>query len=131
MIEKGETEEGYIQLSHQKAQRLRAWDEIEKAYNEKTSDQGSRDRSHQGRPDRGHSSAPARSCPVRRWTCVRCAISMGMKGQEIRCPHHQAEQEARQHRGFAQADSGRGQYAEKRGKTLEHLRRRRDSHRQR
>ena len=33
--EKGETEEGYINLSHQKAQKLRAWDEIEKAYNEK------------------------------------------------------------------------------------------------
>jgi len=37
MREKGETEEGYIKLSHQKAQRLRAWDEIEKAYNEKKS----------------------------------------------------------------------------------------------
>ena len=35
MREKGETEEGYINLSHQRAQRLRAWDEIEKAYNEK------------------------------------------------------------------------------------------------
>ena len=37
MREKGETEEGYINLSHQKAQRLRAWDEIEKAYNDKNS----------------------------------------------------------------------------------------------
>lgn len=36
MREKGQTEEGYINLSFQKAQRLRAWDEIEKAYNEKT-----------------------------------------------------------------------------------------------
>jgi small subunit ribosomal protein S1 len=35
MREKGETEEGYIKLSHQRAQRLRAWDEIEHAYNEK------------------------------------------------------------------------------------------------
>ena len=35
MREKGETEEGYINLSHQKAQKLRAWDEIEKAYHEK------------------------------------------------------------------------------------------------
>ena len=33
--EKGHTEEGYINLSHQKAQRIRAWDEIERAYNEK------------------------------------------------------------------------------------------------
>jgi small subunit ribosomal protein S1 len=37
MTEKGETEEGYPRLSHQKAQRLRAWDEIEKAYNDKSS----------------------------------------------------------------------------------------------
>jgi small subunit ribosomal protein S1 len=35
MREKGPTEEGYINLSFQKAQRLRAWDEIEKAHNEK------------------------------------------------------------------------------------------------
>jgi len=35
MREKGQTEEGYIRLSHQRAQRLRAWDEIEKAHNEK------------------------------------------------------------------------------------------------
>jgi small subunit ribosomal protein S1 len=37
MIEKGHTEEGYVNLSHQKAQRLHAWDEIEKAYNDKSS----------------------------------------------------------------------------------------------
>jgi small subunit ribosomal protein S1 len=37
MREPGHTEEGYINLSHQKAQRLRAWDEIEKTYNDKTS----------------------------------------------------------------------------------------------
>jgi small subunit ribosomal protein S1 len=35
MRDKGETEEGYVNLSHQKAQRLRAWDDIEAAYNEK------------------------------------------------------------------------------------------------
>jgi len=35
MREKGETEEGYVNLSHQKAQRLRAWDDIEHAYNAK------------------------------------------------------------------------------------------------
>ncbi len=34
MRDKGMTEEGYINLSHQKAQRLRAWDDIEKAYSE-------------------------------------------------------------------------------------------------
>ena len=35
--DQGHTEEGYINLSYHKAQRLRAWDEIEKAYNEKAS----------------------------------------------------------------------------------------------
>jgi len=35
MRDKGETEEGYVNLSHLKAQRLRAWDDIERAYNEK------------------------------------------------------------------------------------------------
>src|SRR6478752_262201 len=35
MRDKGEAEEGYINLSHQKAQKLRAWDEIEKAHHEK------------------------------------------------------------------------------------------------
>jgi small subunit ribosomal protein S1 len=35
MREKGQAEEGYINLSHQKAQRIHAWEEIEKAYNEK------------------------------------------------------------------------------------------------
>ncbi len=37
MREKGHTEEGYINLSHQKAARIHAWDEIEKAHNEKRS----------------------------------------------------------------------------------------------
>ncbi|HEU5334549.1 MAG TPA: 30S ribosomal protein S1 [Terriglobales bacterium] len=40
MMEKGETEEGYVNLSHLKAQRLRAWDEIERAHNEKRSIRG-------------------------------------------------------------------------------------------
>ena len=35
MRDKGPSEEGYINLSHQKAQRIHAWEEIEKAYNEK------------------------------------------------------------------------------------------------
>ena len=37
LVEKGHTEEGYVNLSYQKAQRLHAWDEIEKAHNEQTS----------------------------------------------------------------------------------------------
>ena len=37
LVEKGHTEEGYVNLSYQKAQRMHAWDEIEKAHNDKTS----------------------------------------------------------------------------------------------
>src|SRR6202051_3774104 len=37
LVEKGHTDEGYVNLSYQKAQRLHAWDEIEKAHNEKAS----------------------------------------------------------------------------------------------
>jgi len=33
--DQGHTEEGYINLSYHKAQRLKAWDDIEKAYNQK------------------------------------------------------------------------------------------------
>jgi len=35
MRDKGEAEEGYINLSHQKAQRIHAWEEIEKAHHDK------------------------------------------------------------------------------------------------
>src|SRR6202142_3531198 len=35
MRDKGQAEEGYIILSHQKAARLHAWDEVEKAHHEK------------------------------------------------------------------------------------------------
>jgi small subunit ribosomal protein S1 len=37
MVEKGHTEEGYVNLSYQKAQRLHVWDEVEKAHNDKAS----------------------------------------------------------------------------------------------
>jgi small subunit ribosomal protein S1 len=37
MREPGHTEEGYINLSHEKAQRLKAWDDIEKSFNDKES----------------------------------------------------------------------------------------------
>ncbi len=40
MVERGQTIEGHTKLSHQKAARLRAWDEIEKAYNDKSAVKG-------------------------------------------------------------------------------------------
>jgi len=36
IVQHGVTEEGYVALSYQKAQRIRVWDDIEKAYNDKT-----------------------------------------------------------------------------------------------
>ena len=36
MVQHGVTEEGYVVLSYQKAQRIRVWEDIEKAYNDKT-----------------------------------------------------------------------------------------------
>ena len=62
MIEKGETEEGYTKLSHQKAQRLRVWDTIEKAYNDKTPIKGTVVEPRQGRSHGRHRRArlPAR-----------------------------------------------------------------------
>ena len=68
--------------------------------------QGARHRPHQGRPDGRHpgrARVPAglagRSAPGAqpRWA----------EGHRDRSPHHQAEQEARQHRGLAQAVAGR------------------------
>jgi len=40
VIDRGETEEGYVLLSHEKAQRARVWDDIEKAYTEKSNIKG-------------------------------------------------------------------------------------------
>jgi small subunit ribosomal protein S1 len=40
VIDRGETEEGYVLLSHEKAQRVRVWDDIEKAYNDKANIKG-------------------------------------------------------------------------------------------
>src|SRR5437588_4776556 len=40
MVERGQSIEGHTKLSHQKAARLRAWDEIEKAYKDKSAIKG-------------------------------------------------------------------------------------------
>ncbi len=106
MREPGHTEEGYIHLSHQKAQRLKAWDEIEKVFNDKAPVKARViDRIKGGltvdilgaRAFLPGSQVDLR--PVRNLDAL--------KGHRHRSPHHQAEQEARQHRGFAQAAAGR------------------------
>ncbi len=40
VMDRGEREEGYVLLSHEKAARVKVWDDIEKAFNEKTNIKG-------------------------------------------------------------------------------------------
>src|SRR5690349_5450406 len=40
VMDRGETEEGYVLLSHEKAARVRVWDDVEKAYNDKSTIKG-------------------------------------------------------------------------------------------
>ncbi len=40
VVDRGETEEGYILLSYEKAQRMRVWDDLDKAYNDKATIKG-------------------------------------------------------------------------------------------
>ncbi len=104
--DQGHTEEGYINLSYHKAQRLRAWDEIEKAYNDKAPVKARIiDRIKGGLTVDilgARAFLPGSQVDLRP---VRNLDSL--KGHRSRSPHHQAEQEARQHRGFAQATAGR------------------------
>ena len=74
MREPGSSEEGYINLSHQKAQRLRSWDEIDKAFNEKSAVKARVIDRIKGGLTVDIMGARA-SFPVRRLICVRCAIS--------------------------------------------------------
>ncbi len=76
MREKGETEEGYVNLSHLKAQRLRSWDEIERAYTEKKPIKGVVLERIKGGLTIDIQGARA-FLPGYRWTCVRSAIWMG------------------------------------------------------
>ena len=75
MREKGPAEEGYINLSHQKAQRLRAWDEIEAAYNEKKAIKAQVIERIKGGVTVDILGARA-FLPDLKPTCARCGISM-------------------------------------------------------
>ena len=120
MREPGHTEEGYINLSHQKAQRLHAWDEIEKAYNDKASVKARViDRIKGGltvdilgaRAFLPGSQVDLR--PVRNLD--------GAEGSGDRSSHHQAEQEARQHRGYRASSCWKKSSRRSATKTLEQL----------
>ena len=58
MREPGHTEEGYINLSHQKAQRLQRLGRDREGLQRQGFGQGARHRSHQGRPDGRHPGRP-------------------------------------------------------------------------
>ncbi len=101
MRDKGQAEEGYINLSHQKAQRIHAWEEIEKAYNEKKPIKAVViDRIKGGLTVDilgAHAFLPGSQVDLRPIRNLD-----GMKGQTLEVCRHQAEQEARQHRCLAQ-----------------------------
>jgi small subunit ribosomal protein S1 len=86
MREKGHTEEGYINLSHQKAQRCTPGTRSKKLYNDKASDQCRRCRPHQGRSDRGYSRRARVSCLARRLTLRPIRNLDALKGQDAGSP---------------------------------------------
>ena len=106
MREKGPAEEGYINLSHQKAQRLRAWDEIERAHNEKRPIKAQVIERIKGGVTVDILGARAFLAGIASRPAAG-AESGRAEGTDPRSCHHQAEQEARQHCGLAQGDSGR------------------------
>ena len=102
MREKGPAEEGYINLSHQKAQRLRAWDEIERAHNEKKPIKAQVIERIKGGVTVDILGARA-FLPGSQADLRPVLISMLSRGRRWNC-RYQAEQKARQHRGLTQAD---------------------------
>ncbi len=106
MRDKGETEEGYINLSHQKAQRLRAWDEIEKAHNEKKPIKAVVIERIKGGLTvdilGAQAFLPGSQADLRPLRNLDVA-----EGRDHRSRRHQAKQEARQYRCLPQAVDGR------------------------
>ena len=136
LLERTEDREGYVVLSREKAEKMKIWDEVEKAYSEQEGRRRPRHRTHQGRARRGHRRArlPARQ-PDRRAPRAQPRRAEGPGPAHAR---HQGQQEARQHRPLAQGaarrgerreeeaharDAGRGQGAARRGEEHHRLRR--------
>jgi hypothetical protein len=69
MREKGQTEEGYVNLSHQKAARMHAWDEVEKAHHEKRPIQAVVIERTKGGLTVDILGAYGRFCRARKWIC--------------------------------------------------------------
>ena len=115
----GDGKRAWSSSRYEKAQRLKVWDDIEKAHNEKTPVKGIVIEPRQGRTHRRHRrhGVPARLAS--RDAALRNLD--GYEGPGAGSTRHQAEQEARQRRGLAQRDSRRRADAELRSKTLEHL----------
>ena len=73
LLERTEDREGYVVLSREKAEKMKIWDEVEKAYpRRRWSSAASSSGSRAALP---WTSASARSCPAVRLTCARCATS--------------------------------------------------------
>ena len=83
LLERTEDRDGYVVLSREKAEKMKIWDEVEKAYAGAQGRHRPRHRADQGRPRGGHRRArvPAR---LARWTCAPSATSTRCRGQELR-----------------------------------------------
>ncbi len=136
LLERTEDRDGYVVLSREKAEKMKIWDEVEKAYRRQEGRHRPRHRADQGRAGGRHRRAgvPARVAGGRAPRAQPgCAARPGTAHAR-----HQGEQEARQHRPLAEGpprrrerreeeaharDAGRGQGAARRGEEHHRLRR--------
>ena len=100
LLERTEDREGYVVLSREKAEKMKIWDEVEKAYAREESRDRPRHRAHQGRARRGHRRAGVPAGLADR----RPSSPESRRAARAGTAHarHQGEQEARQHRAVAQ-----------------------------
>jgi small subunit ribosomal protein S1 len=83
LIEKTEDRDGYVVLSKEKAEKMKVWDDVERAYQERRVVVGRViERVRAGWP---WTSACAPSCRAARWTCGRCATSTRSRGRSSGC----------------------------------------------
>jgi small subunit ribosomal protein S1 len=73
LLERTEDREGYVVLSREKAEKMKIWDEVEKAYSERKVVVGRV--SNASRAGSQWTSACAPSCRAARSTCAPCATS--------------------------------------------------------
>jgi len=117
LLERTEDREGHMVLSREKAEKMKIWDEVEKAYADRKASSAAS--SSEPREASRWTSASAHSSPARSRRPSRpqprCAEGAGAPDAR-----HQGQQEARQHRPLAQG-AARGRERREEETTLETL----------